>query len=127
MSEVKEYINKEQDAGSIRISEDVIASITSVAVKEVEGVYGLSGNLGNDIANMLGKRSQDKGVKLVLTENSVAVECNIIVKFNASVIEVAKAVQECVSNAIEAMTGIRVDLVNVNVCGVAVPKAKPNN
>lgn len=122
MSEVKEYITKEQQDGSIRISEDVIASITSVAVREVEGVYGLSGNIGNDIATILGKKTQDKGVKLVMTDNSVAVECNIVVKFNFSVVEVAKAVQERVAGAVEAMTGVRVDMVNVNVCGIAMPK-----
>lgn len=124
MSEAREYIKKEQDAGNIQISEDVIASITAAAVREVEGVYGLSGNLGNDIASMLGKKTPGKGVKLVLSEASVAVECDIIVKFNYPIIEVAKAVQDCVSSAIEAMAGIRVDLVNVNVCGVAVTQPK---
>ncbi len=124
MGEGKDYIRKDQESGSVRISEDVIAAITSNAVKEVEGVYGLSGNLSNDIASILGKKTQDRGVKLVLTESSVAVECNVIVKWNYPVIEVAKTVQECVRNAVESMTGIRVDLVNVNVCGVAVPKQK---
>jgi uncharacterized alkaline shock family protein YloU len=124
MSESKDYIKKEQDAGSIQISEDVIAAITAAAVKEVEGVYGLNGNFSNDIASILGKKDPGKGVKLVLTEDSVAVECNIIVRFNYPILTVAKSVQECVANAIEAVTGIKVDLVNVNVCGIALSQPK---
>ena len=40
MAESKNYIVQPQEGGNILISEDVIASIASLAVREVEGVYG---------------------------------------------------------------------------------------
>ena len=54
MAENKEYYTQEMDNGSIQISEDVVASVTGMAVLEVEGVCGLSSSIGTDIAEMLG-------------------------------------------------------------------------
>lgn len=124
MSESKNYIKKEQDGGSIQISDEVIAAITAAAVKDVDGVYGLNGNLGNDIASIFGVKNPGKGVKMVMTESNVAVECNVIVKYGQNIVEIAKAVQVSVAKAIEEMTGIHVDLVNVNICGIALPENK---
>ena len=39
---------------------------------------------------------------------------------------VAKNVQEAISNEVASMTGNRPTRVNVNVCGVAVPKLSAN-
>ena len=38
MAENKEYFTQEMENGSIQISEDVVASVTGMAVLEVEGV-----------------------------------------------------------------------------------------
>lgn len=122
MSESKNYIKKEQDGGSIQISDEVIAAITAAAVKDVDGVCGLNGNLGSDIASILGMKNPGKGVKMVMTENNVAVECNVIVKYGQNIVEIAKNVQSAVAKSIEGMTGIHVDLVNVNICGIALPE-----
>lgn len=122
MSEAREYIIKERNNGSVQISEDVIGAIAASAVKEVEGVYSLSASFSSDIAALLGKKT-DRGIKLVLGENSVAIEVNIIVRYNHQVVEVAKSVQEAVAQAVADMTDIEVDLVNVNVTGIAIPKA----
>ena len=53
------------------------------------------------------------------------VECSIILKFGASVTEVAEAVQKNVKNAVESMAGIPVASVDVQVCGIQLPKNKP--
>lgn len=124
MSELKNYMKKEQEDGSIQISEDVIAAITAAAVKDVEGVCGLNGSLGSDIASIFGMKNPGKGVKLVMTENTVAVECNIVVKYGQNLVDTAKAVQANIAKAVEEMTGICVDLVNVNICGIALAEAK---
>ena len=41
MAENKEYFTQEMENGPIQISEDVVASVTGMAVLEVEGVCGL--------------------------------------------------------------------------------------
>ncbi len=57
MAENKEYYTQEMENGSIQISEDVVASVTGMAVLEVEGVCGLSSSIGTDIAEMLGMKT----------------------------------------------------------------------
>ena len=57
MAESKNYIVQPQEGGNILISEDVIASIASLAVREVEGVYGLSATQTLDLTAILGKKN----------------------------------------------------------------------
>lgn len=120
MAENKQYITHMQDKGSVMISEDVVASIVAQSVKEVEGVAGLSVKPGADIADMIGKKNWGKGMKIVIGEdNELTIDCNVIMKYGQSVIDVAKNIQQTVTGAVESMTGVKVTLVNVNVCGIA--------
>ena len=119
MAENKQYIAQTQEYGNVLISEDVIATIVAHAVGDVEGVVGLSVKTGADIAELIGKKNWGKGVKILIGEdNSVVIDCNIIICYGQSVVNVAKAVQDVVTNAVEGMTGIEIKSVNVNVCGI---------
>ena len=119
MAENKQYITHMQDKGSVMISEDVVASIVAQSVKEVEGVAGLSVKPGADIADMIGKKNWGKGMKIVIADdNTLTVDCDIVVSYGQSVVAVAKAVQEAVSAALVSATGVSVSAVNVNVCGI---------
>ena len=121
MADSKQYITQNQENGTVQISEDVIISIVTVAVGETEGVAGLSARLGSDIAEILGRKSWGKGVKLTITEDDrLYIECNIVAVYGYAVVNVAKAVQENVTSAVESMTGMQVTEVNVNVCGITV-------
>lgn len=123
MSESKEYISQQQENGCLHISEDVIISIAASAILEVEGVFGLSANLGSDIAEILGKKNLSKGVRLTIGDDGIiALDCFIVVKFGGSVMEIAKAVQDSVFSGVESVTGLKVQSVNVTVGGVALPK-----
>ena len=119
MADNKQYITQIQDNGSVMISEDVVATIVSLAVKEVEGVIGLSTKPGADIADMIGKKNWGKGLRIVIAEdNALTVDCDIVVSYGQSVVSVASAVQETVLAALESATGVKVNAVNVNVCGI---------
>ena len=119
MADNKQYITRFQDNGSIMISEDVIVTIVTQAIKDVEGVVGLNAKPGADIADMIGKKSWGKGMKVMIDEeNAIAVDCNITINYGYSVVTVAQAVQETVTSALESMTGTKVIAVNVNVCGI---------
>lgn len=122
MAENKDYLVQEQENGSILISEEVIASIASLAVREVDGVYGLSMTQTLDLSNILGKKNLRKGIRVAITEEGVSISCNLIVKMGSAVMTVAQSVQTAIADEVAAMTGVRPLRVNVNVCGVAVPK-----
>ena len=112
MAEYKQYITQVQENGNVMISEDVIAAIVENALTEVDGV--VKGG-----ADVVGKKSWGKGIRIAIAEdNTLTIGCNIIVGYGESVINVAKAVQENVTMAIESVTGVTVQEVNVNVCGI---------
>ena len=123
MAENKEYYTQEMENGSIQISEDVVASVTGMAVLEVEGVCGLSSSIGTDIAEMLGMKTLSKGVRLSTTETgALRIDCDVVSKFGQNIFELAKNVQENVKSSVESVTGLRVAEVNVTICGIALPK-----
>lgn len=120
MADNKQYITQLQDNGSVMISEDVIAAIVAHAAGEVEGVLGLNTKTGIDIAELIGKKTTSKGIKINISEdNSVSIDCNLTVSYGQNVISVAKAAQVAITNALESMAGIKIAAVNVNICGIA--------
>lgn len=109
MAESK-YITQMQENGKVLISEEVLVSIISYAVQEVEHVC-LSGKPG---------KNWGRGVKITMFEdNELDVVCFINVDYNQSVVSAAQAVQEAVVTALESMAGVTVSGVNVNVCGIS--------
>ena len=119
MAENKQYITQEQDNGNIMISEDVIGTIVAQAIKDVEGVVGLSTKPGADIAELIGKKNWGKGIKVIVDEdNKVTIDCNVVVTYGQNVVAAAGAVQIAVYNAVDSMTGIKVSSVNVNICEI---------
>ena len=119
MAENRQYITQVQDNGTVLISEEVIATIVTHAVTEVEGVVSLSSKPGSDINDLFGKKNWSKGLRITIADDdSVSIACNLILSYGQSVVTVASAVQTAVTGALEAMTGIKVSAVNVNVCGI---------
>ena len=123
MSEMKEYVSRIEEMGSVHISEDVVSSIAAVSAVEVEGVSSLAANLGSDIAGLLStKKNLAKGVRLQMEEEGVVVDMAVLVKYGYAIQDVAKAIQDAVISGVEAMTGLHVAAVNVNVAGMAFGK-----
>ena len=112
MAEYKQYITQAQENGTVMISEDVIATIVEHALTEVDGVV----KGGSDV---IGKKSWGKGIRIAIAEdNTLTIGCNIIVRYGEAVIQVAQAVQDAVTSAVESVTGVTVSDVEVNVCGI---------
>ncbi len=121
MAEIKEYIAKNEEGGSIYISEEVIASIAAVAASEIDGVASLGGT-NVDISELLGKKTPTKGVKILLDGDAAEITVSIAVKKGFIIPTVAKAVQENVVSAVESMTGLKTSAINVKVVGVVFEK-----
>lgn len=115
-------IYERDDLGEVRITEDVIAVIAGLAATEVEGVRSLEGNVTNEIVSKLGRKNLAAGVKAACADGCASVSLSIEVEMGFSIIEVSRAVQESVKNAVEGMTGLVVNAVDVEVAGVAIAK-----
>lgn len=110
-------------SGNVRISEDVIVSIVSIAAAEVEGV-SVSPSTAFEYMERLTKKGTGKGVRVTMTEDKVSADISILVGYGLSIPDVSAAVQEKVKTAIESMTGLEVTAVNISVTGVSSEKEK---
>ncbi len=117
LEEVQEEINTENEG--IKISNDVIAVIAGVAVSEVPGVSSMSGGFAGGISEVLsGKKNLAKGIKVEADEKTAKIDVNINVEYGTRIPDVAFEIQNRVKKAVESMTGLKVEEVNVHVQGV---------
>ena len=112
--------------GNIKISEEVVTRISSIAAREVDGVVALGAPTGS-ISEFLGKKNQTKpkGIKVDLGENSTEIDIHISVRFGVKICEIARKVQESVRFALESYVGIDNILVNVFVDAIDIDKTAP--
>lgn len=115
------YITAAGEHGTINISEDVISVVVGTALAEVDGVAGTAGTVGGELAELFGKKSPSKGVKVVFDEGKISVEVIILVRFGCNIVSVGKKVQSAITSAVESMTGMEAE-VNVRISGVAFEK-----
>lgn len=112
--------------GEVQIADEVVAIISGLAALEVEGVAKMSGNVPNELISMLGMKNLSKGVKVDVSPENVNIELALEMKYGYSIPKVSLQVQEKVKNAIESMTGLTVERVDVHIVGVAADKPQRN-
>ena len=118
MDENQKDLNVEKEESQIKISNDTIATYAGIAVSEVNGVYGMAGTFAGITEAISGKKNFAKGIKVDVEEQKVKIDVNIIVEYGARIPDVAFDIQTRVKKSVEAMTGLKVLEVNVNVQGV---------
>lgn len=106
------------DLGVVRINNDVIAAISSIAAMEVKGVHKMGGGLGKTLYDMLSKKGSTKGVKIQTTDSDVKLTVFVIIDYGVDIPRVADEVQENVKHAVEKMTALALSQVDVVVEGV---------
>ncbi len=116
------YKIEEGQFGQVQIADEVVAIIAALAATEVDGVEKMSGNITNGIISKLGMKSLSKGVKVQVIEGKVLVDLTLELKYGVSLPKVCRNVQERVKSAIETMTGLTVEEVNVKISGIAMQK-----
>lgn len=111
--------------GNIAISNDVIATIAAIAAKSIDGVYGMVNSLTGGFAELLGKKNPSKGVKVTINDRDVKIDMFVVVEYGVKIPDVAWEIQGKTKNEVEAMTGLNVTAVNVNIEGVNTVAAEP--
>ena len=115
-----EYIRCGDDAGSISISEEVIISVISGSLNELEG-FGGSANLA--MSERLGLKSSSRGISLVQTEDGLTADIYMLVRYGFDISKVAEKAQEAVASAVESVTVIPLT-VNIHVTGISFERAE---
>lgn len=118
---------QQEEIGAIKITDDVVAIIAGLAAIEVEGVASMSGGFAGGIAEALGMKNLSKGVKVEVNDQDTIINLFIIVEYGARIPEVAWNIQNSVKKAVETMTGLTVQEVNIHVQGINLARESKKN
>ena len=104
--------------GTVRISDDVILVI---AAKEISGINGVVGLYSSSKINLYKLKLNSKSVRTEIKDKKVTIDMDVTLKYGAVISEVAAIIQDRVTKAVESMTGLTVETVNVYVKSVELP------
>ena len=118
------YTLENGNMGQVQIADEVVAIIAGLAATEVEGVASMAGNITNELVSKLGKKSLSKGIRVKVEDGIVNVNVALNIAYGYSVPKTCKKVQEKVKAAIENMTGLEVEQVDIQIANVSISKEK---
>jgi len=107
--------------GSIAYSEAVLASIAGIAATENGGVFELSSNnLGDSISKILGKPDIKRGVEVLQgkQEGAIKITLHVYAIYGNNLLTVANNIRNGVRSAIESMSGLKIEEINVHIDGI---------
>lgn len=113
-------LKEESKVGVVQIADDVVAMIAAMAATEVEGVSSLAGNITTEVISRVGAKKLSKAVRVTVADRSVKVDLALIMEYGYGIPATCHQVQAKVQAAIENMTGLRCNDVNIRIAGVKV-------
>lgn len=117
-------LQEDNKMGTVKIADDVVAMIASLAATEVDGVSAMVGNITNELMSKVGMKNLTKGVKVEVFEKEVRCDIAVTLEYGYNIPATCQKVQEKVKSAIENMTGLEVSDVNIRIAGVNMQKNK---
>ena len=123
MAEKDIILETKENAGEIKIANEVILSIAAQALNEIKGV-SVVGSVADTFMDKLVKKNATGGMKVYLNEEEKRVDLDVHVSMNygLNIPDTSWLIQEAVKKNVEAMTDISVDKINVFVDGVILEK-----
>ena len=98
--------------GEIKISNEVVVTISSIAASNVEGVHCAGGK------TIFGKKDIERGITAAVEENHAVITVEVKIDYGMNIYDTVRKLQKQIKDAVEQMTGLEVDKVNVTVKGV---------
>lgn len=105
------------DLGVVRINNEAIMAIASVAAMEVKGVHRMGASLRRTLCDLF-RKTTTTGVKIQMRDSEVKLSVFIVVNYGVDIPRIADEVQENVKRAVEKMAGLALGEVDVVVEGV---------
>jgi uncharacterized alkaline shock family protein YloU len=109
-----------EPAGSVRVANEVIASITGMAAREVDGVAALDEASARHFGDWVRRETAHRGVRVLLDpERKIHLDVFLTVDAAAVMRDVAERVQDNVIDVVHRMLALEVAEVNVFVSSIA--------
>lgn len=112
-------IKQNNTSSSLKISEDVIASVAKVAASEVHGVASMAEAPVN-IRSVISPKGAAKSIRINMKKDVAEIGVYVNVEQSARIPDVCEEIQKRVKQAVQSMTGMVVSKVNVYVADVTV-------
>lgn len=115
------------EQGKTTIADSVVARIAGIAAREVDGVRGLVPyGTGQAIAGLTqritgGDDTRSQMVRVEVGAREAAVDLRMTVDYGVSIPQVAEGVRRSIINRVQAMTGLIVKEVNIDVSDLYFP------
>ncbi len=97
-------------ANQLRIADDVVAIIVELALSDVPGIYASD--------KRKNKKNLGKGISVQVNDNRVICDLELSIREDVKVPAIANEIQNKVKNAIENMTGLEVQEVNLRIVSI---------
>lgn len=115
------------EQGKTTIADVVVAKIAGIAAREVPGVHelvtqGVGGAVTGLAQRVTGADTRSQGVTVEVGEREVAIDLKLTVDYGVSIPQVAEAARRNIINRLEAMTGLIVKEVNIDVTDLYFPE-----
>jgi len=108
-------VSLSEELGQVKISNDVVARVAAVAAMQVQGV-SLGGKF--NIGDFLSRKEPVRGVSVEIDETRARVSFEVKVEYGVNMYEVAHKLQRRVKDAVEQMTGLKAEQVNVTIVDI---------
>jgi uncharacterized alkaline shock family protein YloU len=112
--------------GKTSIADIVVSRIAGIAAREVPGVHelvaqGVGGAVSGLAQRVTRTDSRTQGVNVEVGEREAAIDLRLTVEYGVSIPKVAEAVRRTIMSRLEAMTGLVVKEVNIDVVDLYFP------
>jgi len=119
------------DRGNTVIQDAVVKSIVGMAAEEVEGIQTTTGGgrlpgdssrtVGEFLGGISGGESRTRGVSVVVGSTEAAADLTVKALYGKPIPQTTQAVRDNVVRRVEALTGLKVTEVNVDVTDIYFP------
>lgn len=108
------------EQGKTTIADVVVSKIAAIAAREVAGVHdlvmeGVGGAVTGLTQLVTGADTRSQGVNVEVGEREAAIDLKLTLDYGVSIPQVAEAVRRNIISRLEAMTGLNVKEVNIDV------------
>lgn len=117
------YTLENGNMGQVQIADEVVAIIAGLAATEVEALPAWR-QYHKRTGQQTGQESLSKGIRVKVEDGIVNVNVALNIAYGYSVPKTCKKVQEKVKAAIENMTGLEVEKVDIQIANVSISKEK---
>ncbi len=114
------------EQGKTTIADVVVSKIASIAAREARrtrtGDAGVGGAVAGLAQRVTGADTRSQGVNVEVGEREAAIDLRLTVDYGVSIPQVAEAVRRNIMSRLEAMTGLIVKEVNIDVTDLYFPE-----